>query len=248
MARKQGTCRLCGSDELLCHSHIIPEFFYKHMYKAEDKNRFYAFRLRNKKPATHQKGLRDHLLCFECERRFQVWEDWAAPVLKKDLWAVAEATKNPSIRILHDLHYSNFKLLVLSIFWRLALKNKHFSRIELGPHFSKIQKQLLEGNPGPDSQYAIVVARLFFGGKPELEGYLDAPLHSRISPAYRMHCFIAGGYAFFMIVGRDPLPEHLLKGVIRADGTGPILRLDAERLDPMHKLYEYILKQNPLGG
>jgi hypothetical protein len=60
-------CRLCGNDAELCDSHIVPEFLYKPLYDGKHRTLHARGDLTSKRLV--QKGLRERLLCVECERR-----------------------------------------------------------------------------------------------------------------------------------------------------------------------------------
>jgi hypothetical protein len=60
-------CKLCLRVRKLCESHIIPEFLFTPLYG-------HTHQIRSVDPALSyvrfpRKGLRDRLLCEECERR-----------------------------------------------------------------------------------------------------------------------------------------------------------------------------------
>ncbi len=60
-------CRLCLRDRPLRNSHIASEFLYRELY--DEKHRaFQADALKGGAPSLIQKGLREPLLCTDCER------------------------------------------------------------------------------------------------------------------------------------------------------------------------------------
>jgi hypothetical protein len=69
-------CALCQQNKQLCDSHIVPEFMYQHMYDANHRFRVLS---RNEVDATRflRKGLREELLCRDCEAKFSKWESYA---------------------------------------------------------------------------------------------------------------------------------------------------------------------------
>ena len=59
-------CHLCLCEDLLCQSHIIPEFLYAPLYNDEGSMMgITGFGTKGWKPV--EKGLRDALLCRNCE-------------------------------------------------------------------------------------------------------------------------------------------------------------------------------------
>src|SRR5438034_9908437 len=70
-------CALCHQNKPLRQSHIVPEFMYKPMY--DPLHRFEGLSLDvSEPPQIHQKGLREELLCQDCEQRFSRFEHHAA--------------------------------------------------------------------------------------------------------------------------------------------------------------------------
>ncbi len=71
-------CALCQLNKPLRRSHIVPEFMYKPMY--DFIHRFQGLSLNvSERPQTHQKGLREELLCHDCEQLLaNKYENYAA--------------------------------------------------------------------------------------------------------------------------------------------------------------------------
>lgn len=66
-------CALCLVNTQLRLSHIVPEFMYRQMYDV--KHRFFAMTaMSSERVRLHQKGLREELLCDQCEQRFCRYE------------------------------------------------------------------------------------------------------------------------------------------------------------------------------
>ena len=64
-------CKFCKKDKILKNSHIIPEFFYKPLYDSKHKM---IVMERDKEDISDkwkiQKGIREYLLCGDCEEHF----------------------------------------------------------------------------------------------------------------------------------------------------------------------------------
>src|SRR6266487_81589 len=101
------TCALCQKKKQLRRSHIVPEFLYKQMY--DPKHRFFALSCTpSERERQHQKGLREFLLCADCELLFSGFENYAAKVFYgKD---VAASKHHGDLLVLHDLDYKALKL------------------------------------------------------------------------------------------------------------------------------------------
>ena len=70
-------CALCRKNEELQNSHIIPEFYYKMVYDQVPR-RFRVVSTESIVPDRYeQKGLREKLLCKNCELKFSRLENYA---------------------------------------------------------------------------------------------------------------------------------------------------------------------------
>jgi hypothetical protein len=75
-----GVCKLCLERRPLLNSHIIPEFQYRPLY--DDLHRFTTISSDPERTTKFaQKGIRERLLCGECEQRLSVWEGYSAGVI-----------------------------------------------------------------------------------------------------------------------------------------------------------------------
>ena len=112
-------CALCKKTADLQNSHIIPEFFYKLVYDKQPKR----FRVMSANPAEpdrfEQKGLREYLLCRDCEQKLNRWETYAktAFVDGRGIGVVHQA----DAVVFHKLEYKTFKLFQLSLLWRMSV-------------------------------------------------------------------------------------------------------------------------------
>jgi hypothetical protein len=80
-----GVCKLCLCEKELRHSHILPEFMYQNLYDHAPK-RFYTLNVDldnsgKSKKRIEQKGLREYLLCGDCEVQLSKCENYAAETI-----------------------------------------------------------------------------------------------------------------------------------------------------------------------
>lgn len=145
-----GNCKLCGLEKKLRHSHILPEFMYQNLYDTSPK-RFYSLNvdldnLNNSKRKIEQKGIREYLLCGDCEIQLSKYENYAAEAIyAKNLGNKATIKKANET---HDkqyftyeyegFSYSEFKIFLLSLLWRLIV-SKSFNTPDVD---EKIVEQL----------------------------------------------------------------------------------------------------------
>ncbi len=139
----------------LRQSHIIPEFVYSTVY--DDTHRFLGINGLGKfRRALVQKGLREPLLCDDCEQFINV--TYEKPF--KHYWY----DKNPlpawlgreGIQ-LKGIDYAAFKLFHLSILFRAgAAQSVTFHDVQLGPHQETLRTMLLEKHPAGPNEYSIM--------------------------------------------------------------------------------------------
>jgi len=99
-------CALCRREEPLQNSHIIPEFVYKHHY--DEKHRALLFDRPDAPSKILQKGVREPLLCKQCEGRVQRFEDYFARYWYQD-HPLPNVVTTPTIT-LTGIDYRRFKL------------------------------------------------------------------------------------------------------------------------------------------
>lgn len=198
-------CRLCSLNKELQNSHIIPEFLYKPLY--DDKHRAQQLLkiggqqqgYKRRKPL--QKGLREKLLCFDCE---QLLNDRYEKYFKRrwfDEKALPrELDADRSIR-LSGLDYGKFKLFHLSVLFRASVSSlPEFEQINLGPHEEFLRDILINGLPGPDRKYAVLCHALTKGSHEIQFGLITNPFKMRQPSGHTSYGFCFGGCVWYYIV------------------------------------------------
>lgn len=148
-------CRLCLEDRKLSESHIVPEFLYANLYNNNHK--MLGITGTGKKGfRKEQKGLREKLLCADCESFINLNFEIPFKVSWVDNSQLPEIWKNKEEIINVKVDYSDFKLFHLSVLFRASISRlPTFSEVNLGPHEEKIRKMLLNKDPGSASIYPI---------------------------------------------------------------------------------------------
>jgi hypothetical protein len=142
-------CTLCPNDvPRLCLSHILPEPFYAGVYEANGTFPVFSNKKVGPVMRPQQKGLRERLLCPDCEARFSKWETYA-------LGEPFHRTKQPGIDhgpyMEFIMDYATFKLFQMSILWRMSVTSLDvFANVQLGKkHEERLRAMLLASDPGP---------------------------------------------------------------------------------------------------
>lgn len=145
-------CKLCGSNSKLCNSHILPEFFYLDLYEEHK-----TLQITKDGEKILQKGIREYLLCQQCETKLSRYEKYAKELIQR----IPAFPINNDLGFLYseDVNYPKFKLFQLSMLWRAGIStHKAFAQVSLGPHEEKIRKMLYEENPGKVSDYGCLMS------------------------------------------------------------------------------------------
>lgn len=132
-----GTCKLCCKEKDLRHSHILPEFMYQNLYDTSPK-RFYILNVdldnsANSKRKIEQKGIREYLLCGDCEVQLSKYENYAAEIIyAKNLGnkaIIKKANETPDQHIISHTSMKVSHILTLNFFTSLTLTCNRFKII-----------------------------------------------------------------------------------------------------------------------
>ncbi len=149
-------CRLCGENKDLRKSHIFSELYYKMMY--DEKHRFFEIST-DKKHRTHfkQKGLREVLLCDNCEQNFGNYERYVSTMFNN----LGTGELVDRILTLKGINYKLLKLHQLSILWRILVSSlDSFKYINFNDIESEIKEMLINEDPGKYNDYGCFLSLL----------------------------------------------------------------------------------------
>lgn len=240
------TCALCLKDADLQQSHIIPEFLYDAMY--DEKHRFNVLTvLPQGRNRIEQKGIREALLCRDCELKISKWERYASLVIKGGAPGV-DGNRQGDVISVTGIDYSTFKLFLLSLVWRASVAcDAYFERVQLGPHQERIRRMLDAGEPGPFDVYPCI----FFGlnSEPgETPGLMIQPDKGKIWGHTTYHFVLPGlKLAFFISSHRFGKPQN--RFVLQEDGSLVFQVKSPMDLPALHKFmhrFEQLGRKPPL--
>lgn len=191
------SCALCHKRKKLKNSHIVPEFFFKPLYNG--KHRFQLIPSINEEKAHYeQKGIRENLLCEECEEQLSKYEKYTSQLFYGGE-GVYYTNENP-IRI-EGIDYKKFKLFQLSLLFRASVSNlDFFKNINLGPHEEKIRKMLINENPGGENDYPCIILIPEMRGRLMSDELIITPEEIKKFEDHRQYRFILGGCFWVYIV------------------------------------------------
>lgn len=154
-----GICKLCRNERELRKSHILPEFMYQNIYDDNPK-RFYHLDVDldnedNSQSKIHQKGIRENLLCDDCEGKFSKYEDYAAETIygkrKQNKAYITSQSKTAdglySLYQYEGFSYKEFKVFLMSILWRLVI-SETYKTPDINPTIiERLRVALYDENP-----------------------------------------------------------------------------------------------------
>jgi hypothetical protein len=199
-------CKLCHKEATLRKSHIIPEFFYKPTYDA-----LHRFEIITTNPDVKerysQKGIREEMLCDNCEQLFARWEHYAKETFVDGNGLTAVNVKEGVV--LKGIDYSKFKLFLLSILWRMGVSSLDiFKDVRLGTYHEKVLRTaLLNSDPPVEDRYVCFLTALTLNGEARTEWI--------IPPTFVMfrnqHCYrvLINGILYCFLVSKRPAPKKL---------------------------------------
>lgn len=189
-------CRLCLKEDVdLRRSHILSEFLYEEVY--DEQHRTVGVDPRpEKKDRVLQKGIREQLLCGECEGRLSKWEVYAAGVMRH-LPSTANC-KPGDLVWQRGLDYAKFKLFQMSLLWRSSIaEGATFAEVDLGPHTEKLRQMLFAENPGKPWEYGCIIAAL--RESESWKGIVKFPGKLRLEGHNAYHLVVKGLVWFFIV-------------------------------------------------
>lgn len=213
------TCKLCKKDKPLKNSHIIPEFIYGHLY--DEKHKFHVLTtMKSTKNAKLQKGIREILLCGDCEAKLSVYERYASLIFSGAIYT--KTNRNGKLVKLEGLDYEKFKLFALSVLWRAGVSSlPFFSQVKLGPHGEKLRNMILEENPGAPENYPFMMALITHEDEVQTD-LIVQPSWSRLEGHYSYR-FVFGGIAWVYLVSSHKTPNIISQATLSKAGVTTML-------------------------
>ncbi len=191
-------CALCLQDRALLNSHIWSEFLYSEIY--DEKHRAKMIDLSQMEPPkTIQKGIREPLLCDECETQLSGYESYSARVLRS-IPNVDHSQAGTTLEV-PDVDYHRFKLFQMSLLWRASVTTESmFSRVDLGPYEEELRQLLTAGDPGSKDDFGCLMGTIC---RPNvLASFTRSPVKMRIQGRIAYN-FLLFGFHWFFVVARD---------------------------------------------
>lgn len=214
-------CKLCRRENELRKSHIISEFMYKEIYE-ENIHRFSSL-----SPLTQrgerlyeQKGIRELLLCQDCETQFSRYEDYVSKELKKIQNSID--TNLPYV-IVNNIDYKNFKLFQLSILWRASV-SKIFKSVSLGIHEEILREMLVNENPGNYFDYGCILESIVIDDEFTYRAIIEPYTDENLIEDQTIINFIFGGFWWKFCISHNSENFSQKMCFLQENNTLPILK------------------------
>lgn len=229
-----GTCKLCCKEKELRHSHILPEFMYQNLYDASPK-RFYSLNVdldnsNNSKRRIEQKGIREYLLCGDCEVKLSKYENYAAETIyAKNLGnktTIRKASETPDQQYFtyeyEGFKYSDFKIFLLSLLWRVIV-SKSFNTPEIDEKLIE-QLRLAVHNEDPldFDDFGCLLQVIKYKKEQIAGGFILDPFLTKNENSPILNIII-DGFMYSFYLNSKQLPSDKKNLFLKKDGTMVIL-------------------------
>lgn len=158
MKAPSSQCALClkpKTEKDLRRSHVVSESLYKDLY---EKHRYSVITLdKDTKARCEQKGIRERLLCAECEQLLgNKYEDYGAREYIK-IKSACVRQRGPFAYHVDD--YPRFKMFQIAQIWRMSIaKDPLWQRVVLPQSTQEdLRQMLLHGKPGAPDYYGVMM-------------------------------------------------------------------------------------------
>jgi len=227
MAKKApiDACKLCLRTRELRLSHIVSDLFWK------GSGIFKSLKYVNLEPLigtgapirNQQGGFKMHLLCDECEGRLNKWETYIRPLFFGDASPFIHPPTTPAF-IAGSIDYKMFKLLTMSVLWRMAISgHPYYANVRIGERKrEQLRKLLLNETPGNPLFYGCAFSVLVNANDgTTLRGMLSppirlaSPVNGNPSVSYG---FIIAGVHWHMFIGEAVCNRTMQNFFIKPNG------------------------------
>jgi hypothetical protein len=204
---------------------------YQDMY--DDKHRFFGLSSNPEaRDQLKQKGLREPLLCSDCEQQFSRYEKYASGVFYGGAPHGRQRVEN--LVQLSGLEYRPLKLFFLSLLWRMGITSiPALKGVELGKYEETLRAMLQREDPGSALDFPCMITAVMIDGK----HVPDVILHGGEAnlDGQRVWSFVAAGFVFSFFESGHLLPKEIQPGFLSPAGEAILAVQDIKKIHFLHR-------------
>lgn len=247
-------CRLCQLEKELRRSHILPEFMYQNLYD-ENPRRYHTLNvdldnISNSSNKIEQRGIREFLLCDQCEGLISKYEKYAAETIyaknNRNKTYIVNASKTDdgqyTIYDYEGFSYKEFKLFLLSILWRMLVSEK-FTEIKGEEEIlERLRIAILTEDPLQYDDFGCLVQVIRYNEEQLASKFILSPYLTRDADSLVINQLV-DSFMYSFYFNSKNLPSTKKDYFLKEDGkmkiVGRIIFNDPYLLESVMKAYEY---------
>ncbi|GAA5039182.1 hypothetical protein GCM10011506_38040 [Marivirga lumbricoides] len=225
-----GKCKLCEKEKELRKSHILPEFMYQNLYDDAPR-RFYSLSVdltntENSKKRIEQKGIREYLLCGDCEVKLSKYENYAAETIyaknSNNKAYIKKANETPDQQFFTyeyaGFSYSEYKIFLLSLLWRIII-SKSFNTPEIKEEIiEQLRIAVYNENPLDSDDFGCLLQIIKYKKGQIAGGFILDPFLTKNENSPILNMLIDGFMYSFYLNGRE-ITDDKKEFFLKKDGT-----------------------------
>lgn len=208
-------CKMCLKDKPLIKAHVIPAAFYRYMKKDDRPLEIRSIEKGVPKRRSYTGIYDKNILCEDCERLFQKYDDYAQKLLLPDPKGadhiIGPDGQKEGYKV-NNVNYHCLKLFFLSLLWRASASvREEFSKVNTGPFEEELRHRIRRDDPGNRDYFSVTILRFdHVLGK----NFLLDPHKTRINSLNYYVFYLSAGYKAYIKVDKRPLTGPLASIVL----------------------------------
>jgi len=187
-----------------------------------------------------QGGIKERLLCKNCEVMLSVYEKYAKEILYGGNTQIAINPIAKKSFEISNIDYHKFKIFQLSILWRASVsKDEFFEDVQLGPHEKTLRKMITDENPGKESDYPCVMIRIVDDKREAFGEFMVDTMSSKFK-GHRIYTFVFGYFTWNFIASSHQKPKEFIKYALRENGSFRVLDFELTQMEKVFDLFKSV--------
>ncbi|MGA3008550.1 MAG: hypothetical protein ABSE59_11735 [Opitutaceae bacterium] len=188
-----------------------------HQDMYDSKHRFFGLSSTpSVKEVIFQKGMRENLLCHECEQKFGRYEKYASKVFFGG--ESIGLRQEGNILFFAGLKYAPLKLFFMSLLWRMGVTSlKFLTGVKLGSYEPLIHELLQKEDPAGYLMFPCLISAVMHNRR-HIPDLIVPPGRALVEDQH-VWTFVAAGFVFSFFVSNRPPPTSVHDAFLKPDGT-----------------------------